>query len=61
MKMNGVEVNGTKFAYDDCHQMCVIEDTADLEEAKEIGYDIYPIKDLPTAYENSCELRFISN
>jgi hypothetical protein len=61
MLINGQEVNGKSFAYDRCHKIYIIEDDNDLEEAKDIGYDIYPLEDLASAYENSCELKFISN
>lgn len=61
MKINNVNVKGDKFAYDKCHKIYIIEDNDDLQEAKETGYNIYPITDLENAYKNSCELRFISN
>jgi len=61
MIINGQTVNGDKFAYDNCHKIYIIEDQTDIEEAKEIGYDVYPIENLKEIYEHSCELRFISN
>lgn len=61
MLINGQEVAGTSFAFDKCHKIYIIEDNDDLAEAKDTGYDIFPIEDLPRAYEDSCELRFISN
>ena len=61
MKINGQSIDSDKFAYDNCHKIYIIEDEADLNEARDIGYNIYPIKALPDAYKNSCELKFISN
>mgnify|MGYP003292173738 CR=1 FL=1 len=61
MKINGTEIKGNKFAYDNCHKIYIIEDNEDIEQANEYGYKIYDIKDLESAYENSCDLRFISN
>lgn len=61
MKINGRDVIGSSFAYDGCHKIYIIEDEEDLNNAKEIGYKIYDIKYIQDAYENSCELKFISN
>ena len=52
---------GDKFAYDNCHKIYIIEDEQDEQEAKEYGYNIYPIEDIKSAYYNSCSLRLISN
>lgn len=61
LKINGKEVLGKEFAYDGCHKIYIIEDKEDREQAKEFGYSFYPISDLQSAYENSCELKFINN
>lgn len=61
MKINNLEVIGKYFAYDDCHKIYIIEDEKDLQEAKEIGYTILPIKEIEETYNNSCELKFINN
>ena len=62
MKINGQQVitNGT-FAYDGCHKIYICETEEDCIKAKDIGYNIFDIKLLETAYENSCDLKFISN
>jgi hypothetical protein len=62
MKINGKEIitNG-KFAYDGCHKIYILEDEQDEKEAIECGYHIYDIVCLESAYENSCDLRFIDN
>ena len=52
MTINGQTVNGDKFAYDNCHKIYIIEDQTDIEEAKEIGYDVYPIENLKEIYEH---------
>lgn len=59
--VNGRLVKGGKVAYDGCHKIYVLESDDDLKEAKELGYDIYGIDKLQEIYDDSCELRFISN
>jgi len=61
MKINNKEVIGDKFAYDGCHKIYVIEDEKDREDAEEYDYQIFDLKDIQNVYENSCELKFISN
>lgn len=61
MKINGKEIKAKQFAYDGCHKIYLIEDTDDLKDAKDIGYDIYDIKLLKETYDSSCSLRFINN
>lgn len=61
MLINGKEVVGKQFAYDGCHKIYIIEDENDYEKADELGYNIYNIEDIEEAYNNSCELKFISN
>ena len=61
MKINNKEVIGDKFAYDDCHKIYIIEDKKDREDAEEYDYQIFDLKDIQNVYENSCELKFISN
>ena len=60
-EINGIEIIGNKFAYDNCHKIYIIEDEQDEQEAKECGYNIYPIEDIKSAYDNSCSLKLISN
>ena len=61
MKINNKEVIGDKFAYDGCHKIYIIEDKKDREDAEEYDYQIFDLKDIQNVYENSCELKFISN
>jgi hypothetical protein len=61
MKINGVEILGKQFAYDNCHKIYIIEDNEDLNVAKDCGYDIFDITELEDKYNNSCSLKFISN
>lgn len=61
MKVNGIEIIGSKFAYDGCHKIYIIEDENDERKALELGYDIFIMDELEDAWNNSCELRFISN
>jgi len=59
--INGKQTKAKKFAFDGCHKIYLIESAKDAREALEVGYDIYPIAELQSAYEDSCGLRFISN
>ena len=61
MKINGTEITATKFAFDGCHKFYLLNGYSEQKEAEEMGYSIYPIKDLPEAFWNSCPLRFIGN
>ena len=61
LKINGKEVLGKEFAYDGCHKIYIIEDNNDKNKALERGYKVYSIEEIESAYNNSCELRYISN
>ena len=47
------------FAYDGCHKIYVCENIQDVYTMLALGYDLYPIEELKTAWQNSCPLRFI--
>lgn len=59
--INGILVNGKKFAYDLDYKMYILEDEQDEQDAKKLGYAIHPLSKLENIYKNSCDLRFISN
>ena len=67
MYVNDVEIIGNKFVYDGCHKIYIIEDENDLKECQELwgelhwGEDVFDIIALEDVYNNSCDLRFISN
>lgn len=61
MKINGIPVNGKRFAFDGCHKIYVCDSVEDELDARDTGYTLYPVEYLQKAYENSCPLRFISN
>lgn len=61
MKINGIKVEGKRFAYDGCHKIYIIEDEKDERDALEYGYDIFILDELENAWNGSCGLRFISN
>lgn len=61
IKVNNKIVKGLSIAYDTCHKIYICEDETDVENAKKWGYDLYPINKLQELYDNSCELKFISN
>lgn len=48
------------FAYEGCHKIYLIENEEQLEEAKKILYEIFPIDYLLEIYKDSCPLRFIN-
>lgn len=53
--------NSLGFAYDGCHKIYILEDDKDLKNAKNMGYLIKSIEELPRIWANSCELKFIRN
>lgn len=67
MYVNGIEIIGNTFVYDGCHKIYIIEDENDLKDCTELwgelkaGRDIFDICMLEDIYQNSCDLRFISN
>ena len=61
MKVNGKPINGERFAFDGCHKIYICESVEDERDARDAGYELYPIEELEDAYKNSCGLRFISN
>ena len=61
MKINGKETLAKQFAYDGCHKIYLIENEQQLQEARWNEYSIYPISKLKQTFEDSCELRFISD
>lgn len=60
MTINDETVSATEFAYDGCHKIYLIEDMQDRYEA-DGQYSIFPISKLKEAFDDSCELRFITN
>lgn len=67
MYVNGEEIIGNKFVWDKCHKIYIIEDDNDLRDCQELwgqlhwGEDIFDIRELERIYNESCDLRFISN
>ena len=59
MKVNGKQLRGDYFAYDNCHKIYILENDKEINEAKSYGYEIYHIDDLEKIYNESCSLRFI--
>lgn len=60
MNINGHEITAKQFAYDGCHKIYLLENKSEVNEAREYGYNIFPISELKNAYDGSCGLRFIS-
>lgn len=61
MKINQNDITAKHFAWDGCHKIYLIENKHDFNDANNSGYSIYPICQLEQTYEDSCQLRFISN
>ena len=61
MIIKGKETKAELFAYDGCHKIYLIESEHDRNHAEELKYDLYPINELLTVWNESCELRFIRN
>lgn len=59
-KVKEMAPEATQFAWDSCHKIYIIENQEELVEAKNVGYEILDIKNLETAWEKSCELKFIN-
>jgi hypothetical protein len=62
--IGGVQVVAESFFFDGCHRFYLVEDEEDLTCMENDGWDLtqnlHPIEDLPTLWETSCPLRFIS-
>ena len=61
---NAVAIDGKTldikgFAFDGCHKIYLLAQK-DIQEARYMSYDVYDIKDLQKAWDDSCGLRFIS-
>lgn len=67
MYVNGKEIKGNMFVWDKCHKIYIIEDYEDLRNCQEYwgklvcGEDLFGIEELEKVFNNSCDLRFISN
>ena len=61
MRINGKQTLAKTFAYDGCHKIYLIENEQQLQEARNNEYSIYPVAQLKQTFEDSCELRFISD
>ena len=61
MKINGIEVKGKSFAYDECHKIYILEKKYQEAEAIKIGYNILSIDRLEETYNKSCPLKFINS
>lgn len=61
MLINGIPANQKLFACDNDYKIYLLDDIDDVAEAIKLGYQIKNIELLERVYEESCELRFISN
>jgi len=61
IKINDTPTDAQEFAYDGCHKIYLLESEDDRNESIALGYKILPVSALKDTFENSCELRFVSN
>lgn len=68
LHINGVPVDppATEFAYDGCHKVYLIRSPEERAIMEGYGYgeddsDIWPIRELPAVWAETCGLRFISS
>lgn len=59
-KVKEMAPEATQFAWDGCHKIYILENQEEVTEAEKVGYEILDIKNLETAWEKSCELKFIN-
>ena len=58
--INSKEITQSQFAFDGCHKIYLLDED-DIEDAKCVGYAVYPTGELKSCWRGSCYLRFISN
>ena len=62
MKINGIETQAKKFAFDGSHKFYLLEDEQDIIKAQSKGYKICDIENLEKTYfKCSRGMRFIQN
>lgn len=62
--INGKPVEADGFMFDGCHKLYVIDSPEGREQILGLGWsegDIRPLSELPSAWAESCPLRFISS
>ena len=57
--INEIAITQDCFAFDGCHKFYLCDTEADRKMMRDYSYHIYPISDLPMAWNDSCPLRFI--
>ena len=60
-QINCTDIVQDRFAFDGCHKFYLIDTPEDEDLLRSYGYEIYPIEDLPAAWNDSCPLRFIDS
>ena len=59
--INDKKITAKKFGWDTCHKIYLVNTAKDKKELLELGYDLFPIKELKEIWDCSCSLRFINN
>lgn len=60
MYINDYYTDAKHFAFDGCHKIYLLNNKEQYEDAREAGYNIFDIKELPEVWKNSCHMRFIN-
>lgn len=59
-KLQHIERMPHQIAFDGCHKMYVTDSPEAVEDAVEIGYDLYPASQVRDLIERSCGLVFVN-
>lgn len=59
-KLKIINIDAEKFAFDGCHKIYLLESEKDIQEAKDNGYQVKNIENLPEVWKKSCPLKFIN-
>ena len=59
--ISGKEITADSFAFDGCHKFYLIECEPERKKMLDLGYELYPIVELPGKWLESCPLRFIDS
>lgn len=61
VEINGALVQTDEFGWDECHKIYLVTTEEGRKELLDLGYRLYPIRELRDCWEKSCSLRFISS
>lgn len=61
MTINNKKITAKEFGYDNCHKIYLVNTAKDREELEIYNYEFFPISELESKWNYSCDLKFISN